>query len=137
MSHPAWAGLRQFHGNGYAGAIKIGETSKAPVKRGMQICSSSGLIGPATIEWMIWVNDRKLVEREAHGRLQAFRITKRRELFCVPVGQARSVIEDIADGYNGRGITPARFDRFRRLGQLVFWLAGIALVTLGLAYIGK
>lgn len=87
LSHPVWSRL------GGTGAVKIGKTRHDPTKRSLQIASSSGLLRQPTVEWCVWVADCGAVEMAVHQQLARYRISRRRELFAVPVATAKAVIE--------------------------------------------
>lgn len=126
VSHPVWRNL----GNG-VGAIKIGKTRIDPRKRALQIGSASGLLRQPTVEWCAWVADCGAVEAAVHRHLNVYRISKRRELFAVPVANARAVIE----GATHVKTMPPRRDRkrWRRawLQRILIWcLLGVAALVL-------
>src|SRR5208337_3462797 len=84
MVHPAWTKI---------GMVKIGMTGRDPAKRAAEICSSSGLIAPARIEFCLWVEDRRAVEQAVKDALGRHRVRGRRELFRTDVATARAAIE--------------------------------------------
>src|SRR5208283_1994679 len=84
MAHPAWSKI---------GMVKIGMTGRDPTRRAAEICSSSGLIAPARVEFCLWVEDRRAVEQAVKGALGRHRVRGRRELFRTDVATAKAAIE--------------------------------------------
>src|SRR5271165_7516487 len=84
MVHPARAKI---------GMVKIGMAGRDPAKRAAEICSSSGLIAPARVEFCLWVEDRRAVEQAVKDALGRHRVRGRRELFRTDVATARAAIE--------------------------------------------
>ena len=64
---------------------KIGRTTRATDVRASEVTSATGVPTPFEVlaEWE--VGDTKSVEEEAHRRLRAYRVNKRREFFRVPL----------------------------------------------------
>jgi len=137
MVHPARAKI---------GMVKIGMTGRDPAKRAAEICSSSGLIAPARVEFCLWVEDRRAVEQAVKDALGGLRVRGRRELFRTDVATAKAAIESApcrkmpAPGFQ-RPPVPVRrypkraFRRFRarRRGRL---LAAIAMLPVLVWLIG-
>jgi hypothetical protein len=121
ISHPQWAALAR---DGYV--VKIGMTKRDPRRRGLQICSASGLLGQPRVEFKLWVSDARMVERMVHAQLAAARLRRNRELFCVSVIYAQTVIETVAMNYHPR----------TSFAKVCFsWLAKAALVASALIVI--
>lgn len=125
MSHALWSRI------GGTGAIKIGKTRYDPNKRSLQIASASGLLNRPTVEWCAWVADCGAVERAVHRHLSRYRVSRRRELFAVPVDVARTVIERSTKVRSIR-IIPRSSRRRRRYGGADVWgfviLSALAII---------
>jgi hypothetical protein len=113
LSHPLWDRVS---------VVKVGMTSRDPTRRAAEICSSSGLIAPARVEFCLWVEDRRAVEQAVKDTLGRHRVRGRRELFRTDVAIARAAIENASCRKSPvrlglrpfrRGRTSARAFRFR------------------------
>lgn len=84
LTHPLWDRVS---------IVKIGMTSRDPLRRAAEITSVSGLIAPCQVAWCCWVEDRAAVERAVKQMLIAKRVSGRRELFRTDVVTAKAAIE--------------------------------------------
>jgi hypothetical protein len=126
LSHVAWQRI---------GLVKLGMTARDPSKRAAEICSSSGLIAPARVEFCLWVEDRRAVEQAVHAALGRHRVRGRRELFRTDVATARAAIESAScrkapinlgpiPPLQQRRRSPARLFRVRR------WVRPLAAIAM-------
>jgi hypothetical protein len=84
---------RAFQGNNF----KIGMTSKTPQERAREISSATGVPRPFEVLYEQLVVDCEAAERILHMRLHAYRSTKNREFFELPLKTAIKTLEEVAD----------------------------------------
>ena len=74
---------------------KIGKTQRTPGVRARELSSATGVPTPFE-ELGSWeVGDIDFVEKEAHRRLEAYRVSRKREFFRAPLSTIGSVIDSI------------------------------------------
>lgn len=65
------------------GLLKIGHTIKAIDERASELSSATGIPTPFVVEAFFEVDQPKVLEKEIHSVLSAFRVRKRREFFKI------------------------------------------------------
>jgi hypothetical protein len=75
---------------------KIGLTRRTPAERAVDLSSATGV--PSAFEVLAtWkTGDVAAVEREVHKKLKRYRVSNRREFFCLPISMIISTINGIA-----------------------------------------
>lgn len=77
---------------------KIGRTQLTPEDRAGALSAATGVPTPFEVLAHWEVEDAKHVEREAHRRLRAYRVTKRREFFRAPLPVIIATLGEIVAG---------------------------------------
>ena len=71
---------------------KIGKTRRSPEVRANELTGATGVPTPFEVLASWEVGDVDVVEREAHRRLRPYRVSRRREFFCVKLS---TIVEEI------------------------------------------
>jgi hypothetical protein len=81
--------------------FKIGKTSRSAEERARDIGKST-LDNKYYVKFFISVNDRNVVEKEAHDMLSSYRIRKDREFFNAPLDEIKRVFDLLETKYHNR-----------------------------------
>ncbi|HIE4802115.1 TPA: GIY-YIG nuclease family protein [Serratia marcescens] len=81
--------------------FKIGFTKNHPSKRALQIYNgATGVPEPFDVVFACEVIDYKRAEKIIHHNLKAYRISNRREFFCIPLDVGKDIILEICNNIN-------------------------------------
>ncbi len=79
----------------YGNRVKIGKTNRSPEQRAKELSSSTGVPTRFHIAYDEYVLDCDLAEKVIHGRLETYRVNKRREFFEIPLKDAIKIVAEV------------------------------------------
>ncbi|MEQ4209664.1 GIY-YIG nuclease family protein [Actinopolymorpha sp. B9G3] len=103
------------------GLVKIGRTTRDPLKRAREISRGTGVPADFEVMFDVIVSDIEAAERETHLALQSVRVSKSREFFRIAVRDAIKFVQDTATRFPVHGadannieLLPMLEERMRR-----------------------
>lgn len=76
------------------GFLKVGMTTNPVPSRAQELSVSTGVPLPFEVEYFCLTEDVEEVEREAHARLDEFRVSERREFFRIEIQAAIELVDE-------------------------------------------
>lgn len=79
------------------GLVKIGRTNRDPKLRGKELSQSTGVPTPFTLVYQEYFTDCIMAEQYIHEKLNAYRVSNKREFFNLPVYEAIQAIQQLKE----------------------------------------